>query len=95
VGAGEAHGLLDEEVARRRRRLGLADDRLKRALEAPVAVREYPARAEVDALGIVFFATEEDLRQGDATLNTMSPPNESLGSRASVEFYEVALNFTA
>ena len=44
------------------------------------------------ALGIVFFATEEDMRQGDATLNTMSPPNDGMGTRTSVEFYEVAVN---
>lgn len=40
-------------------------------------------------IGISFFETEEDLRQGDATLNEMSPPHE-IGSRSSVETYEVA-----
>ena len=44
------------------------------------------------ALGIVFFETEEDMRRGDATLNTMSPPDDGMGTRASVEFYEVALD---
>jgi hypothetical protein len=42
------------------------------------------------ALGL--FETEEDLRDGDAKLNAMSPPAESgMGERASVEMYEVAL----
>jgi len=40
-------------------------------------------------LAIALFETEEDLRQGDATLNEMSPPT-SMGERVSVERYEVA-----
>lgn len=44
------------------------------------------------AVGIVLFETEDDLRQGDATLNEMSPPAE-LGTlaRRSVEMFEVAV----
>jgi hypothetical protein len=42
------------------------------------------------ALGITLFATEEDLRQGDATLNEMSPPGDGMGQRTAVETYEVA-----
>ena len=42
------------------------------------------------ALGITLFATEEDLRQGDATLDAMSPPGEGMGKRTAVETYEVA-----
>jgi hypothetical protein len=41
-------------------------------------------------MAISLFATEEDLRQGDATLNEMSPPGGGMGQRAPVEFYEVA-----
>jgi hypothetical protein len=41
-------------------------------------------------LGVVFFETEEDLRRGDEALNSMSPPQEGSGRRASVEIYEVA-----
>jgi hypothetical protein len=42
------------------------------------------------AIGITLFATEEDLRQGDATLNEMSPPGDGMGQRTAVETYEVA-----
>ena len=43
-------------------------------------------------LAIVLFETEEDMRQGDATLSSMSPPNDGMGRRAAVEFYEVAVD---
>lgn len=44
-------------------------------------------------LAIAFFETEEDYRQGDETLNTMSPPSgeNSMGERAGVEKFEVVL----
>lgn len=38
------------------------------------------------------FDTEEDRRAGDEVLNSMSPPNEGLGRRPSVEMYEVGLD---
>jgi hypothetical protein len=41
-------------------------------------------------IAISLFDTEEDMRQGDATLNEMSPPGDGMGRRAPVEFYEVA-----
>ncbi len=40
-------------------------------------------------LAIALFETIDDLRQGDATLNEMSPPSD-MGRRVSVETYEVA-----
>ena len=40
---------------------------------------------------VTLFETEEDMREGDATLNAMSPPNEGMGERA-VSFYEVAVD---
>ena len=41
-------------------------------------------------LAITLFDTEEDLRQGDATLSAMDPPNPGgMGRRASVEMFEV------
>ena len=41
-------------------------------------------------LAITLFDTEEDLRQGDATLSAMDPPNPGgMGRRASVEIFEV------
>jgi hypothetical protein len=40
---------------------------------------------------IVLFVTEHDLRQGDATLNQMSPPSDAATiARSSVEMFEVA-----
>lgn len=47
---------------------------------------------EGKVLAISLFETEEDLRQGDATLNAMDPPTPGgLGRRASVEMYEVGV----
>jgi hypothetical protein len=40
-------------------------------------------------LAIGLFETEENLRQGNATLDQMSPPT-NMGTRVSVETYEVA-----
>ena len=43
-------------------------------------------------LSITLFETEEDLRQGDATLSSMDPPpSAAKGRRVSVEMYEVAV----
>ena len=43
-------------------------------------------------LGISLFETEDDLRQGDEVLNSMSPPSEGMGRRTSLETYEVAID---
>jgi hypothetical protein len=43
------------------------------------------------AMAIMLFETEEDYRQGDETLNTMTPPGDAMGRRISVEKYEVAV----
>ena len=43
-------------------------------------------------LGVSLFETEEDLRKGDEVLNSMTPPGEGMGRRASVETYEVAVD---
>ncbi len=53
----------------------------------------YDAEAE-KSLAILFFETEEDYRQGDATLNAMDP-GETPGRRTSVTKYEVAIRMTA
>ncbi len=56
-----------------------------------------PSRArhkadEAKVLSITLFETEEDLRQGDAALNTTDPPGPgSSDSRRSVEVYDVAV----
>jgi hypothetical protein len=41
-------------------------------------------------LAIALFETEEDLRKGDEVLDSMTPPEEGMGRRASLERYEVA-----
>jgi hypothetical protein len=50
-------------------------------------------------LVISFFETEDDYRQGDATLNEMSAPGEGepdgMGKRTAVDKYEVALELEA
>jgi hypothetical protein len=47
---------------------------------------------EGKVLAITLFKTEEDLQQGHATLNSMSPPVQGgMGERASVEMFEVAV----
>jgi hypothetical protein len=42
------------------------------------------------AVAITLFETEEDYRQGDETLNSMSPPGGGMGERVSVEKFELA-----
>jgi hypothetical protein len=41
------------------------------------------------SLGVGLFETEEDLRKGDAALNDMSPSGPDVGTRSTVEIYEV------
>ena len=43
-------------------------------------------------LAVGLFETEEDLRKGDETLNSMTPPDQGLGHRVSVDMYEVAID---
>jgi len=43
------------------------------------------------SMAITLFETEDDYRQGDETLNSMSPPGEGMGQRVSVDKYEVAI----
>jgi hypothetical protein len=46
-------------------------------------------------LAISFFKTEDDLRQGDAALNSSTPPGPAeMGRRTGVETFEVAVNVT-
>jgi hypothetical protein len=47
------------------------------------------------AIAIGFFENEDDYRQGDETLNSMSPPGEGMGQRVAVEKYEVAVQVQA
>jgi hypothetical protein len=44
------------------------------------------------SIAIGLFETEEDLRKGDETLNSMNPPRDDTGKRTSVEMYEVAID---
>jgi hypothetical protein len=47
------------------------------------------------SLAVGLFETEEDYRKGDETLNSMSPPDDGMGKRQSVEKYEVAVDIRA
>lgn len=47
------------------------------------------------AMAITLFETEEDYRQGDETMNAMSPPGEGMGRRVAVDKYEVAVELEA
>jgi hypothetical protein len=47
------------------------------------------------SIAISLFETEDDYRQGDETLNSMSPPGDGMGRRVSVEKYEVAAQLEA
>lgn len=46
-----------------------------------------------ETLAVAFFESEDDYRQGDETLNSMSPPSgeNSMGERAGVQKFEVVL----
>lgn len=47
------------------------------------------------AVAITLFESEDDYRQGDETLNSMSPPGDGMGQRVAVEKYEVAAQLNA
>jgi hypothetical protein len=48
------------------------------------------------SLAITLFETEDDYRQGDEKLNSMSPPVDSgMGQRVAVEKYEVSVKMEA
>lgn len=47
------------------------------------------------AMAITLFETEEDYRQGDETMNAMSPPGGGMGQRVAVDKYEVAVELDA
>ncbi|HWJ43100.1 MAG TPA: hypothetical protein VNR67_06680 [Solirubrobacterales bacterium] len=47
------------------------------------------------SMAITLFETEDDYRQGDATLNSMSPPGDGMGQRVGVDKYEVAIELDA
>jgi hypothetical protein len=47
------------------------------------------------AIAITLFETEDDYRQGDETLNSMSPPGGGMGERTSVEKFELVVHLEA
>jgi hypothetical protein len=47
------------------------------------------------AIAITLFETEDDYRQGDETLNSMSPPGGGMGERQSVEKLELVVHVNA
>jgi len=48
-----------------------------------------------NSLAIMLFENEDDYRQGDETLNSMSPPAGGMGKRVSVEKLELAVHVQA
>lgn len=52
-----------------------------------------PDGGQVIAIGL--FETEDDLNTGAAVLNEMTPPNDGMGDRTSVDVYEVAVEVRA
>jgi hypothetical protein len=46
-------------------------------------------------IGITLFETDEDLRKGNETLNSMSPSGGAMGRRTSLEMFEVPIHFIA
>src|SRR5688500_12747301 len=44
------------------------------------------------SMAIALFDTEEDMRRGDETLNSMTPSTTATGSRTEVEMYEVGVD---
>ena len=50
-------------------------------------------RDSAKLVAVVLFDTEDDLRQGDAILNRMSPPEDAASvARREVEMFEVAVH---
>lgn len=47
------------------------------------------------AVAITLFETEANYKEGDETLNSMSPPGGGMGERVSVEKFEVAVQLDA
>ena len=44
------------------------------------------------AIAIMLFESEDDYRQGDEVLNSMSPPSGGMGERVAVDKYELAVH---
>jgi hypothetical protein len=44
------------------------------------------------AIAVTLFESEDDYRQGDETLDSMSPPSGGMGERVSVDRYELAVH---
>lgn len=47
------------------------------------------------AVAITLFESEDDYRQGDETLNSMTPPGGGMGDRVSVEKFELVVRVDA
>ena len=47
------------------------------------------------SMAITLFETEDDYREGDATLDSMSPPGDGMGTRVGVDKFEVAIELDA
>jgi hypothetical protein len=92
--------LMDEQTAEMKRQLAEsrtgelpagAPEEVRTLMETVVRVLQLGDRETGRAVGIAFCATEDDMRRADEALNAMSP-GEGMGSRTSVEIYEVLVD---
>ena len=63
-----------------------------------VPAKEFLLLSDADngrTLAVTLFETEDDYRQGDETLNSMSPPSGGMGQRVSVDQYKVEVRVEA
>ena len=70
-----------------------APEEVRTLMETVKRVLQLGDRESGTAIGVVFCASEEDMRRADAALNEMSP-GEGAGRRTGVEIYEVMLDET-
>ena len=87
-----ATGDWDERIEEIRKRMsGEVDSPMAQASDAIKRAMMLVDRENNRGAGVVFCATEDDLRRVDQALNEMSPPPDA-GTRTSVEVYEVAID---
>lgn len=92
---------IDEQIAEMRRQIDAvrstgelppgAPEQARELRETVTRLIQLVDRESGTSLGIVFSASEDDIRRADAVLNALSP-GDGEGRRTSVEIYEVAVD---
>ena len=91
---------MDEQVAEMKQQIeegrsgeppAEAPEQMRTLMETVTRVVQLGDRESGTAVGIVYCATEEDMRRADAALNEMSPGDGAV-RRTGVEIYEVMLD---